>query len=120
MDRFVGAGDRQVALAEFDILLGRFQHVGCDLLCLFDNLVGGIAQRRAADGHGTRAIRAAPVGDRVGIALHQADFLERHAEPGMDHLGIGRLMALAMAVSAGNDRHRAGFVEADFHPVVER
>ena len=38
----------------------------------------------------------------------------------MDHLCIGRLMPLAVAMRAGNDGDRSGLVKADFHPVVER
>ena len=94
--------------------------MGGDLLHLLDDLVGGGAQCRAANGHGAGSIRAAPVGDGVSIALYQADFLERHTEPGMDHLGIGCLVTLSVAVGTGDDRYRAGLVKPDFHPVVKR
>ena len=81
MDRFIGAGDRQVAFAELDILLGHFQHMGGDLLRLFDDFVGGVLQCRAANRHRARTIGTATISDGVGIALDQADFLERDAEP---------------------------------------
>src|SRR3546814_13560250 len=50
-------------------------------------------------------------GDRAGVAMHDLDVLDRHAERVGDELGEGRLVALAVAVRAGEDGDRAGRVE---------
>src|SRR3546814_17574408 len=58
-----------------------------------------------------RAVGAHAQGDRAGVAVHDLDVLDRHAERVGDELGEGRLVALAVAVRAGEDGDRAGRVE---------
>src|SRR5260370_36690514 len=48
-----------------------------------------------------------------GIAVHDLDALDRHAELVRHDLGEGRLVALAVAVRAGKHRHVARRVELD-------
>ena len=43
-----------------------------------------------------------------------ATCLDRHAEPVRDELREGRFVALAVAVRAGEDLHRARRIDADF------
>ena len=88
-------------------------------LAALDDLVGRGAQCAAADHHAARGIGAAADRDLVGVGLRQMDFVFRHAEPVGDHLGIGGLVPLPMRQGAGEDRHFARWVEAQFHALVE-
>ena len=119
-DRLVGADHGELAVLELDVAGRGFQHVAGHLLGLLDHHLGGVLQRRAADGHAARAVGAAAEADLVGVALDHADGVEIDAEPLRHHLGIDGLVALAVIVGAGDDGDRAVLVEADFHPVVER
>ena len=88
-------------------------------LRLVDDGVGGFLERIAADLHAARAVGAAPDRHRVGVALHEADAAERHAEPLRHHLRIDGGVALAVRMGAGEDRHHAARIEAQRHAVVE-
>jgi hypothetical protein len=55
-----------------------------------------------------------PNGHLVGVAVDDLDLLHRDAEAVGDHLREGGLVALAVAVRAGEHRHRAGRVHAHF------
>ena len=119
-DRLVGADHCELAVGELDVAGRRFQHMAGHSLRLLDQHVGGIPQRRAADGHAARAVGAASEADRVGVALDHAHGVEIDAEPFRHHLGVDGLVALAVAVGAGDHGDAAVLVEADFHAVVER
>src|SRR5438105_3760011 len=88
-------------------------------LRLLDDGVGGTLERRAAEHRAARSVRPAPERDGVGIALHEAHVLERHAEPVGDELRIRRGMALPVRVRAGDDGHHAARVETELHALVE-
>ena len=90
-----------------------------EALAALDHLVGRGAQRAAADHHAARGIGAAADRDLVGIGLRQMDLVLGHAEPVGDHLGIGRLVPLAVRQGAGEDRQLARWVEAHLHALVE-
>jgi hypothetical protein len=79
------------------------QQVGRDLLALVDDLVAGLGEGRAADRQRARAVGAHAEGDLAGVAVHDLDVLEGHAEGLGDELGEGGLVALAVAVAAGED-----------------
>src|SRR3546814_3604788 len=59
------------------------------------------------------------LGDRAGIAVHDLDVLDRHAERRGDELREGGLVALAVAVGAGEDGDRAGRIEAHLRRLPE-
>ena len=69
--------------------------------------------------HAARAVAAAADRHRVGVALHEADIFERHAEPFRHHLRVDGGMALAVRMGAGEDREHAARIEAQHHAVVE-
>src|SRR5205823_5385861 len=78
-----------------------------------DHLFAGADDRIAADDHRFRAASAAAGDQRVAVALDQLDALERDAEPGGEHLGERRPMALTVIERAGDDRDVAIRLEAD-------
>ena len=82
------------------------QQMGGDLLALGDDLVGRLDDGRAADRERARAVGAHAERHRAGVAVDDLDLLDRHAELVGDDLGEGRLVALAVAVRAGEDRAR--------------
>ena len=94
--------------------------MGRDLLAFFNDLVGGDAQGRAADGHRTRCISAAPDGDRVGITLHQAHGFKLDAQKFAHHLRIGGFVPLPVGKRAGDHRDSARGIKPNFHAVVEK
>ena len=76
-------------------------------------------ERVAADQRAARGIGAAPDRHLAGIALDEADGLERHAEPFVHQLGIDRRVSLAVRMRAGDDGDRAARIEAQIHALVE-
>ena len=64
----------------------------------------GVVDRDALGGERARAAGAAAGLDPVGVALDDADLLERHVQPLVQHLGVGGVVALA--VGLGADQHR--------------
>ena len=63
---------------------------------------------RAADGEAAAAIGAHAERDLRGVAVHDLDLVDRHAELVDDQLGEGGLVPLAVAVRAGEHRDAAG------------
>ena len=112
-DTPVGAGHDKGAVVEADVGLGGFERLGGDAGALLDDDVGGAPDRGAA--HIGRARAAVPAADRdqVGVALHEADALVRHAEPLGEDLRERRLVPLADRLGAGDQRHGAVRLEAD-------
>ena len=118
--RTVGrTGDRQRPVVEFDVGRRRLHQVSCHLLGLVNDRVACLAQGATGQQRATSRVRAAAVGDGIGVALDVTDRLERDAEPLGDQLGERGGVTLAMRVRAGEDRRRTARVEADLHPVVE-
>src|SRR5262249_35136837 len=110
----VGARDRELAVLEHDVAFGRLQHVGRDLLRLGLDLVERLHDRGDADRARARAIGAHTELHLVGIAVHDADVVERNAERFGHDLRKGGLVALAVLVTAGEDFDRAGGIDAHF------
>ena len=79
-DRAVGAGDAEHAVAVLDVAAAP-PRARPPRACAPSSTVslGGDVHRRAADEQRARA-RAAEAGAAVGVALHDADALDRHAE----------------------------------------
>jgi hypothetical protein len=115
----VRAGDGEFAVGELDIGLSSLEQMGGDLLAFGDDLVHGLDQRGTA--HRKRARRVGPhaEGHLASVAVNDVDHLEGEAEA-IDHeLGEGSLVALAVAVRAGEDGDAAGGVGAHFRRLVE-
>ncbi len=106
--RLVGAGDGELAVLEHDVAFGRLQHVGRDLLGLGLDLVERLHDRGHADRARARAVGAHAELHLVGVAVHDADVVDRDAEPFGHELREGGLVALAVLVTAGEDFDRAG------------
>ena len=98
---------------------GGLEQMRRDLLALDDHLVGRLRQRRAADHQRARAIGAHAELHAVGIAEHDVDILEGHAELLGDDLRKGRLMALAVIVRADQHRDLAGRMHAHRGALIE-
>ena len=108
----VGAGDGELAVLELDVGLRRLEQVRGDLLALGDDLVERLDDRRAADRERARAVGAHAEQHAAGVAVHDVDVLDRNAEARRDDLRERRLVALAVAVRAGEHRHAAGRMHA--------
>ncbi len=108
----VGARDRELAVLELDVGVRGLEQVRGDLLALGDDLVERLDDRRAADRERARAVGAHAERNAAGVAVHDVDVVDRDAEPRRDDLRERRLVALAVAVRAGEDRDAAGRVHA--------
>src|SRR6185295_18995904 len=67
-----------------------------------------LGDRRAADRERAAAVRAHAERHAAGVAVDDLDVVDRDAELAGDELREGRLLALAVAVRAGEDGDRAG------------
>ena len=67
--------------------------------------------RRDADRARARAVGAHAELHLVGVAVHDADIVDRDAEPFGDDLGERGLVTLAVLVTAGEDFDRAGRID---------
>ena len=76
------------------------------MLAALDHDVGGVADRHALGGQRARAAGAAAPLELGGVALNDADLLERDAEAVVQHLGVGGLVALAVGLGADHDVDR--------------
>ena len=76
----VGAGDRELAVLELDVGLGRLEQVRGDLLALGDDLVERLDDRRAADRQRARAVGAHAERNATGVAVDDVDVVDRDAE----------------------------------------
>src|SRR5262249_59865783 len=75
-------------------------------------LAGRLHDRGDADRAGARAISAHAELHLVGIAVHDADVVERDAQPFGYDLREGGLVALTVLVTAGENFDRAGWIDA--------
>ena len=120
-ERLVGAGNRETAIREGDVVLGGLQHVRRDLLALGDDLVDGVAHRRSADCQRPRTIGSHAEGDLRRVAVDDFHGAGRNAQFVGNHLRKHGFMALTMAVRAGHhadvargvDPHGGGVIKPD-------
>ncbi len=110
----VGAGDGEAAVLELHVGFRRLQHVGGELLALGDDLFADQHDGAAAHSGRARAAGAHAERDRVGVALDELDPVGIDAEPVDQHLRLDRVVALAVRDRAGDERHAAERIEADF------
>ena len=78
--RLVGAGDGEFAVLELDVVDRGFHQVGGDFLALGDDLVHRLHHRAAADREAAAAVGAHAERDFRGVAVHDLDLVDRHAE----------------------------------------
>ncbi len=102
--RLVGPGNGKGVVLELDVFHRRFHQVGGDFLAFGDNLVHGLHHGGTADREAAAAVGAHAEWNFSGIAVHDLNLVERDAELADDKLGEGGLVALAVAVGAGEDR----------------
>ena len=117
--RLIGTGDGELAVLELDVIERGFHQMGGDLLALGDHLVHRLDHRGAADRQAATAVGAHAERDLGRVAVHHIHLVDRHAELVGNELRERRLVALAVAVRAGEHRHAAGRVDADFRHFVE-
>ena len=110
----IGAGDREAAGLEFDIVLAGFHHVGGDAAALGDDLLRRQDHGGAGRHGGARAEGAGTDGDAVGVAIDEADAIGRQSKPVSHDLAERGGVALAVIVGADRNRDGAGRVETDF------
>src|SRR6185503_7772256 len=84
-----------------------------DALALGDDLVRREPERGAADHRRARAGAAGAEGDRVGVAVDDAQVFGREAEPRMRDLPVHGLVALPLVLGAEQQRRAAARLEAD-------
>jgi hypothetical protein len=92
---------------QLDVGDGGFQPFGGEVAGALQHLLGGARDGDAAHLRGTAAAGAAAGRHHVAVALDEAHPVVGDAEAGMQHLGEGGLVALAMAEGADMDQRLA-------------
>ena len=108
----VGAGDLEHAVLKQHVGVGRFHQVRRYFLAFGDDLVECLDDGRAADCQRSAAVSAHAEEDLAGVTMLDVDVFQRDTELVGHDLREGRLVALAVAVAAGEDRHLASGVHA--------
>jgi hypothetical protein len=78
-----------------------------------DHQVRSVADRHALRRQGARAAGTAAPFELGGIALDDADLVERNAKAVVDQLRVGGLVALTVRLRADHDADRAVVLERD-------
>ena len=118
IDADIGAGDR-VAPGGVDKIGGRrFQRFGREITCFVQRFFGRHLQRRAA-GEERAARRTAEAHAAVGVALFDADALDRHVEGVHRQLRVARGNALAHGHGGGVDLDEAVGCDVHRHALFE-
>ena len=107
-EALVGALDREAAVGELEVVLGRLQQVRRELLGLADHLLRRVDDGDAADDQRPRAVGVEALRRDLGVAVQDLDVLERHAELVGDDLAERRLVPLPVRGGAGDDLDLAG------------
>ena len=84
--RSVGPAYGEHAVGKIYVAFRRFEQVGGNSGRFFDRFVASERDGGAADRHGPRIERAAPVGDDIGVALHVTDGRGIEPQPVADDL----------------------------------
>ena len=116
-DRLVGAGDLELAVLDDDVVFGRLELMGRDLLGLGFDLFHRLQDRGEADGRRARAIGAHAELHFVGVAMDDLHLADRNAEAFGNELAEGRLMTLAVAVRSGQHFDGADRIDAHFRRI---
>src|SRR5262249_28110544 len=98
--------DRELAVVELDVLFRRLEDVRGHLLAFVDDLRASLGDGNSADGQSARTVRpVAKAWTLVGVAVPYVDLLDGHPQGVGRDLGVGRVVALAVVVSADVDTH---------------
>ena len=111
--RHAGDADRAGVGVDDDVGDVGLEQVGGEALGLLDEQLGGLVDGRAAELQRPRAARAAAGRDEVGVAVDEADAVDRDAGLVVDDHGERRLVALAVGERAGAHGGRAVVVHLD-------
>src|ERR1700738_3533301 len=93
---------------------GGCEQVRREPLALVDDFTGREAQRRTADDHRARAVRAHAEGHPIGVAVDVLDVVRVEAEPLAEDLLECRLMPLTMRLGPHQQHRGAARIETDF------
>src|SRR6185437_3476189 len=104
----------ELAVLDDDVALGSLEQMRGNLLRLGLDLLHRLDDSGAADGDRSRTIGAHAELHLVGVAMHDRDLADGNAETFRDQLCERCLVALAMAVRAGEDFDGADRVDANF------
>src|SRR5262245_45526814 len=85
--------------------------MGCNLFRLGLDLVERFYDRGNSDRAGTRPVGAHPELHLVGVAMHHADVVDGNPEPLGNDLGKGRLVALPVRMTTGQNLDCAGGID---------
>ena len=113
-DFLVRALDGEFAVGKLDVGIARLHQMRGNFLRLGLDLVQRLHDRRTAHADRARAIRAHAKRHAAGVAMHHVHRFYRNAQTGCHHLCKRGLVALAVAVRAGEHRYAAGRVHAHF------
>ena len=111
---FVGALDGELAVGELHVSVAGLHQVGGNLFGLGLDLVERLHDGGTSDGDGARTIGAHAERHAAGVAVDDVHRLHRNAQAGGDDLRKRGLMALAMAVRAGEHGNAASGVHPHF------
>ena len=115
----VGAGDRERAAGEDDVLGARFHQLRRDAPAALDDRLGRERHPHARDGRGTRAARPASGTHHVAVPLQDLHGVEGHPEPVGGDLRERRLVAVAARLPGEGHRELSGGLEYQGDAVVE-
>ena len=117
-DPAVGARDPEHPFDIFDVRDGRFERVAGEFPPGLDRVLGGVVDRRAGGEQRARA-GAAEARASIGVALHDADLVDRHAEDVDDELRVRRRDPLPHRHRRGIDLDLAGAGHRDGDALLE-
>src|SRR5690606_32269658 len=117
-DAAIGADDGEARVAVLDVAGGYLESLGGELAGMVDGLPRAALDGRAA-GEQRAGARAAEAVGAVGVALDDADAVDRHAEGVDRELGIAGGDALAHRLGGGNDLDVAVRRDAHAHVLLE-
>ena len=121
-ERFAAIGrafDEELSALVRHVLLVGLEQVRGDLLRLLLDLLGRHVDRRCADGTAAAAVAAHPERHLAGVAVDDVDVVDRNLQFVGDDLRERRLVALAVRMRAGEDRHLPGRMDADVRALVQ-
>ena len=116
-DAAIGARDRELSVAERDVLMRGLHHPCRDPTSPFDDLLRRTGDGRPADGERARAAVAAAGAEQIAVAPEHLDPLRGHAQAIRHDLCERGLVTLSHRRRAREDRHRAVGVDADLRGV---
>ena len=110
----VGAAlDEVVGAVDLDVVERGLEHVCRHQARLLPDLAGRLDRRGHADRRRAAAVRAVAERRPLRVRVLDDDVVHRDAELVADHLGVGRLVALALRLGAHREHDLAGQVDLE-------